>query len=240
MKLSRNRLFEIIEIAEDNDKISHVYDFTMIVIIVLSLIPLAFKETNVVFQIIDKSACVVFILDYLLRWATADKKIGKGALSFFLYPFYPMSIIDLISILPSISIISSGFRVLKVFRLLRTLRVFRVFKAVRYSKSINIIIGVFKKQKRALSTVCILAIAYTLIAALVIFNVEPDSFNNFFDAFYWAVVSLTTMGYGDIYPVTTIGRIVTMVSSVLGIAIIALPSGIITAGFMSELNKVDD
>ncbi len=74
-----------------------------------------------------------------------------------------------------------------------------------------------------------------LISALVIFNVEPDSFETFFDAVYWATVSLTTMGYGDIYPVTTFGRIVTMVSSVFGIAIIALPAGIITAGFMEEL-----
>ena len=78
-----------------------------------------------------------------------------------------------------------------------------------------------------------------MISALVIFNVEPESFNSFFDAIYWATVSLTTMGYGDIYPVTTIGRIVTMVSSVFGIAIIALPSGIITAGYMDEINKKD-
>ena len=97
--------------------------------------------------------------------------------------------------------------------------------------------GVFKSQRKPLLTVGILAAAYILISALVIFNVEPDSFKSFFDAVYWATVSLTTMGYGDIYPVTTIGRIVTMVSSVFGIAIIALPSGIITAGFMEELNS---
>ena len=69
------------------------------------------------------------------------------------------------------------------------------------------------------------------------FNVEPDSFGNYFDAVYWATVSLTTVGYGDIYPVTVFGRIVTMISSVFGIAIIALPSGIITAGVMEELNS---
>ena len=68
---------------------------------------------------------------------------------------------------------------------------------------------------------------------------EPDSFNTFFDAVYWATVSLTTMGYGDIYPVTTIGRVVTMISSIFGIAIIALPAGIIAAGFMDELNKMN-
>lgn len=85
--------------------------------------------------------------------------------------------------------------------------------------------------------VCIMAVAYVLISALIIFNVEPDSFRNYFDAIYWATVSLTTMGYGDIYPVTAAGRAVTMVSSIMGIAIVAMPAGIITSGFMDELNK---
>ena len=79
-----------------------------------------------------------------------------------------------------------------------------------------------------------------LISALVILNLEPDSFDNFFEAIYWATVSLTTMGYGDIYPVTTVGRIFTMLSAAFGIAIVALPAGIITAGYMSELAKETD
>ncbi len=74
-------------------------------------------------------------------------------------------------------------------------------------------------------------------SALVIFNVEPNSFNNFFEAIYWATVSLTTVGYGDLYPVTTIGRVVTMVSSIFGVAVIALPAGIITAGYMKEVEN---
>ncbi len=85
-----------------------------------------------------------------------------------------------------------------------------------------------------------MAVAYVLISALVIYNVEPESFNTFFDAIYWATISLTTVGYGDIYPITTVGRIVTMISSVFGIAIIALPSGVITAGYLAEVNKNED
>lgn len=233
----RKRLFEIIETAKENDRLSNIYDVFMMIVIIASLIPLTSKNDIFTFVIIDKIAVVIFIIDYLLRLFTADLKINKGTFSFFVYPITPMAIIDLLCILPSLSIISNGFRILKIFRLFRTLRVFRVFKAVRYSKSIRMIKGVFKSQKKPLMTVGILAIAYVLISALVIFNVEPDSFKNFFDAVYWATVSLTTMGYGDIYPITTIGRIVTMVSSVFGIAIIALPSGIITAGFMEELNN---
>lgn len=233
----RKRIYEVIETAKEDDRLSNIYDIFMMIVIVASLIPLTSKFDLPVFTVIDKVAVIIFIMDYLLRLLTADLKLHKGAFSFLVYPITPMAIIDLLCILPSLSIISDGFRVLKVFRLFRTLRVFRVFKAVRYSKSIQMIKGVFKSQKKPLITVSVLAIAYVLISALVIFNVEPDSFGNFFDAIYWATVSLTTMGYGDIYPVTTIGRIVTMISSVFGIAIIALPSGIITAGFMEELHK---
>ena len=233
----RTRLFQIIETAQEDDRLSNIYDVFMMIVIVISLIPLAFKSENATFYWIDKIAVVIYIIDYLLRFFTADLKLKKNALSFVLYPITPMALIDMLSILPSLNILQSGFRILKVFRLFRTFRVFRVFKAVRYSKSIRLIKGVFVKQKKPLLTVGLLALAYVLISALVIFNVEPSSFDNFFDAVYWATVSLTTMGYGDIYPITTIGRVVTMVSSVFGIAIIALPSGIITAGLMEELNE---
>jgi voltage-gated potassium channel len=94
-----------------------------------------------------------------------------------------------------------------------------------------------KESKDSLVAVCLLAIGYILVSALVIFNVEPESFKSFFEAIYWATVSLTTVGYGDIYPVSALGRIITMVSSVFGIAIVALPAGIITAGYMTELQK---
>lgn len=92
----------------------------------------------------------------------------------------------------------------------------------------------------ALLAVCSMAGAYILLSALIVFNVEPDTFDTFFEAAYWAVVSLTTVGYGDIYPVSAAGRVVTMLSSFVGIAIVALPAGIITAGYMSELEKQDE
>ena len=117
------------------------------------------------------------------------------------------------------------------------MRVIRVFKAMRYSRSFEIIGNVIRSSRESLSAVCTLAIGYILVSALVIYNVEPDSFSSFFEAIYWATVSLTTVGYGDIYPVSTIGRIVTMVSSIFGIAVVALPAGIITAGYMTEIQK---
>ena len=236
----RKKLFLIIEPVDGVNRLSAIYDFIMMSTIIISVIPLAFKETNIIFQWIDYITVSIFILDYILRLITADYKIKKSVASFFVYPFTPMAIVDLIAILPSLTVLGSGLRLFKLLRLFRTLQVFRTFKFLRYSKSFDIIISTFKKQKKVLSAVATLAIAYIFISALVIYNVEPESFNTFFDAVYWATISLTTVGYGDIYPVTTIGRVVTMISSIFGIAIIALPSGVITAGYMAEINGEDE
>ena len=148
-----------------------------------------------------------------------------------------MAIIDIISILLSLTVINNGFKVLRVLRMLRAFRIFRVFKVARNSKSFEIIGTVLRSSKEQLLAVCALAGGYILISALIIFNVELDSFGGFFDSVYWSTVSLTTVGYGDIYPISTMGRIITMISSILGIAIVALPAGIITAGYMTEIEK---
>jgi len=116
------------------------------------------------------------------------------------------------------------------------LKVFRIIRIFRYSKGIRTIIDILQKSKKALIAVGSLAVGYILISALIIFNIEPGTFNTFFDAVYWATVSLTTVGYGDIYPVTAIGRSIAMLSSFFGIAIVALPAGVVTAEYMKSLN----
>lgn len=239
----RKRIFDIIEASDGSDLASSIYDAVMMVAIFSSLLPLCFKSTNQAFTIAEYVTTILFVLDYLLRLATADFKLKKRAASFVIYPFTFMAIIDLLSILPSFNLLVPGLKILRMLRMLRTLRVLKVlkaFKIFRYSKSISIIINVIKSQREPLIAVGTLAIGYILIAALVIFNVEPETFDDFFEAIYWACVSLTTMGYGDIYPVSVAGRIVTMASSFVGIAIVALPSGIITAGYMDEIKMQSD
>ena len=237
----RKRLYEIISASKGNDKISFIYDIFMIIVIWASLFPLMFKQSVAAFEILDKVCAGIFICDYLLRWWTADYRYSTSSIvSFLRYPFSVMAIIDLVSVLPSLTVLNQSFKLLRLLRMFRTLRVVRAFKLLRYSKNAQIIANVFKKQKGLLSYVLILTISYIIISALVIFNVEPDSFESLFDAIYWATISLTTVGYGDIYPVTEIGRIVTMLSSLFGIAVVALPSGIITAGYMSELNNISE
>ena len=237
----RRRIYEIIGKAESKDVASSIYDVFMLLTIAISLVPLFFKKDNQTFRIIDKVTVTIFIIDYLLRWITADYKLKKKpVVAMILYPFTFMALIDLASILPSLSIINQGFKALRTLRMIRAFRVVRVFKVARYSKSFKIIGNVLKKSKEALLAVCVLALGYIFISALIIYNVEPDSFGNFFDAVYWATVSLTTVGYGDIYPVSTLGRTITMISSIFGIAIVALPAGIITAGYMSEISEKKD
>lgn len=233
----REKIFNIIEARASDSTISRIYDFFMMATILISLLPLTVKVNSTWATTIDFITVVIFIIDYVLRLMTADYKLNKGKKSFIQYPFTFMALVDLISILPSITLLNGGLKVLRIFRLMRTFRVFRVFKGFRYSKSIRIVISVFKKQKDTLLVVCSFAVAYIIVCALIIFNVEPDTFNTFFDAIYWSTVTLTTVGFGDIFAVSVAGRIITMISSVVGIAIVALPAGIITAGYMEEINS---
>ena len=199
-----------------------IYDTFMFTVIFMSIIPLAFVKQQSWMTLIDRITVIIFIVDYILRWFVADKLSNKLN-KFILYPLTPMAIIDLLSILPSITLLNSSFKLLKIFRLFKSLRLLKILKLVRYSKSITMICNVFKKQKETFITILVMAITYILVSALVIINVEPETFPTYFDALYWATISLTTVGYGDVYAVTTIGKIITMISSFLGIAVVALP-----------------
>lgn len=211
-----------------------MYDSVMIFVILASFVPLVFKHQTDVLRIIDHVTVGIFIIDYLVRWVASSLSETKSAPRAVLtYPLQPMAIIDLLSILPSIVLISPAFKALRVLRLIRALRVFRI---IRYSKNIRILVNVFRKQRQSLTAVGCLAVGYIFISAIVIFQIEPNTFDDFFDAVYLATVSLTTVGYGDIFATSDIGRLITMISAFMGIAIVALPAGIITAGYMDELN----
>ena len=220
----------------ERNKIGSFYDYVMMSLIFLSLVPLCFKYQTGTMIWIDRITVTVFILDYFIRWVSAGYKY-KTRISYFYYPFTPFAVIDLLSILPSLIVLNSGFKLFRLFRLVRILKVCKAFKVFRYSKSVGIIVRVIKNEKSELLAVGTLAIGYIVISALIIFNAEPDTFPSFFDAIYWATMSLTTVGYGDLYPISSIGRWITMISSFFGIAVVALPAGIITAGYMNEIRK---
>ncbi len=238
----RETIYGIIE-PQNKKPFSGVYDMVMLLAIVIGIFPLMFRTHTKLFWYFDLISGVCFIVDYVLRWITADftSKKSKGV-AFMLYPFTPMAIIDLLSILPFFNLIAPSF---KIVRISRFLKVLRVIKFIRYFEPLGIILAVIRKQGKILCTVLSLAIFYIFITALIMFNAEEDInpetgqylFSNFFDAFYWAACTLTTVGYGDLYPVSNIGRVISIISSMVGIAIIALPSGIVTAGYMDELKS---
>lgn len=208
------------------------YDSFMIFAIILSLVPLCFHASYFIFVVIEYATTSVFIADYILRWITSDHLYDRYA--YIRYPFSFFAVIDLISILPTFAPVNAGLRLLRLLRLAKALK---ALKILRYSKSIERIIRVIHRERRPLLAVCALAIGYVVISAMIMFQVEPDSFGTFFDALYWAMVTLTTVGYGDVYPHTEIGRLVSMLAACVGIAIVALPTSIITAGYTAELNE---
>lgn len=238
----RKKLYVFLNRSPQKKGWSQVYNILMMVAIAASIIPLTFRDFHPWFKTVEIITVSFFLLDYLLRWVTADYKLRKGALSFLIYPFTPMAIVDLLSMMPAIHLIGSGF---KVFRLTRLLRILRVFKFLRYSDKVEVFLKVIRKERQVLLSVLCIAIFYVFVTALLMFNTEPrfnpetgeETFRHFFDALYWATVTLTTVGYGDLCPVTDIGRFVSMMSSIFGVAIIALPSGVITASYLEELRN---
>lgn len=225
------------QINNDKAKLNSYYNLFMLIIIILSLLSLVFKTNYTILKYVDYFTVSIFIIDYILRWITSNYSLKKGFKSFIIYPFTPWAIIDLLSIIPTFNIIPRTFKIFRAFRITKLLRGLRLLRIFRISKELQLLLNIFKKEKNALISFGILAAGYIFITALIIFNVEPDTFNNFFDAIYWATVSLTTVGYGDIYATTTIGKIITMISSLFGIALVAMPASIITAGLLEELNN---
>ncbi|MBO4362138.1 MAG: ion transporter [Paludibacteraceae bacterium] len=232
----RKNIFEVVE-TESTSLVSKIYDWAMLVFIVASLVPLAFREQIIALVWLDRISVSIFIVDYLLRWLTADYKLTTTAKwkAFLLYPITPFAVVDLLSILPSFSLFNRAFKLLRITRLLKILRIFRF---VRYSENMQILLKVLHKERHILFTVFLIAIAYIVVTALIMFNVEESAmFEDFFDALYWATTTLTTVGYGDIYPSTDIGRVISMLSAIFGVAVIALPSGVITASYLEELRE---
>ncbi len=231
----KRRIFEVIEVSNIGDESSRAYDVVITTAVIVGLLPMTLKSDNLYTKIIEILTGLIFLSDYCVRVYTADYKMGyKSIKAYIAYVTTPLAIFDLLAILPVISLFIpvSGF-----IRLLKLFRFFRVFKLIRYSKTMIVITNVIRKVKEQLLAVLILIIVYIFVSAMLVFQLEPDLFNTFFDALYWATISITTIGYGDISPVTSIGRMITMISALMGMAVIALPTGIITAAYMNEITR---
>lgn len=244
MKIKK-RVFEIIQIGKKDDFASKFFDIFITVIITLNILVLfleTFSELDTFYSVlhgIELITILIFCVEYLLRIWTADylypdKTKGKAVLKFLLS--YD-GIIDLLTILPFFFL--SGF---VAFRMLRVVRIFNLFRINTQYDSFNVITTVlYDKKNQILSSVFIILVLM-LSSSLCMYGaeheVQPDQFKNAFSGIWWSVSTLLTVGYGDIYPVTTLGKAMAIIIGFLGVGVVAIPTGIISAGFVEQYTKI--
>ena len=244
MKIKK-RVFEIIQIGKKDDFASKFFDIFIAVIITLNILVLfleTFSELDTFYPVLHRIELItilIFCVEYLLRIWTADylypdKTKGKAVLKFLLS--YD-GVIDLLTILPFFFL--SGF---VAFRMLRVVRIFNLFRINTQYDSFNVITTVlYDKKNQILSSVFIILVLM-LSSSLCMYGaeheVQPDQFKNAFSGIWWSVSTLLTVGYGDIYPVTTLGKAMAIIIGFLGVGVVAIPTGIISAGFVEQYTKI--
>lgn len=185
---------------------------------------------------------VIFTTEYLLRFWVADLTYPNRPAwrSRIKYVLSPMGLIDLLAIVPFYLpwFVKLDLRFLRVLRLFRLVR---IFKMAHYSFSIRLLARIFSDKKRELFITLIGSFIIILLSSSIMYefehSIQPDKFPNIFATFWWAIATLTTIGYGDVYPVTAMGQFLAAVVAIFGIGMIAIPTGIISAGFLEELQK---
>ncbi len=235
----RTRIYEIVTRPKRGDNTSCLYDLFIVIVSIVSIAPALFHANSLgenaqrALEVIDIITVYILSFDYLLNWMTFDIAKGKRGkwTEFLKYPFTLTAIINLLSILPTLNLLPNGFL------FLRALRIIRLF---RYSRHLTIIVNVFVQERKTLSSILILALAYIFATALIMFTFEPETFDSFVDALYWSTITLTTVGFGDITPTSDLGYILTSITSIVGIFVFALPAGIVTGGFLKQLKDREE
>ena len=246
MKKLKHRIFEIINKAENGDTASSIFDWMIMSLIALSILTIILDsfqnihdQFRTVFQVFEVITVIVFTLEYILRIWTADLLYPVAKHPRLKYCFSFMAIIDLLAILPFyLPFFSADLRFLRMMRLFRLFRLLRVFKLGRYVEALHIIVKVIRSSGPQLIMSVVICSFVMLFSAIIMYEVEnpvqPEQFPTVISSLWWAICTLTTVGYGDVYPITPVGRFFASVISLVGIGIIAIPTGIIAAGF----NKV--
>lgn len=184
------------------------------------------------FELFELVSVIIFAIEYIfhLLYAYAERRLWQYVFSF-------LGLIDLISILPFFM----GNLHLTFFKVLRLFRMLRILKIYRYSEHIQTIISVIRNKMEYLSAIMLTTAVVLFFCAYATYHfeheIQPDKFPNIFAALWWGVATLTTIGYGDIYPITVGGKVMASILALLGIALIAIPSGILSAGFVEIMEK---
>jgi len=244
--MSRKRVFDIIQIGQEKDLASRAFDIFIVVNILLN-ITLMFMQTfdelsawKTQMHTLELVTVLFFVIEYVLRIWTADYLFPDSSPSHarlrFLLSFD--GIVDLLTILPFFFL--SGF---VAFRMLRVVRIFHLFRINNTTDSFNVIKSVLlEKRNQILSSVFIITIlmlASSLFMYSAEHNAQPENFKNAFSGIWWSMSTLLTVGYGDIYPITMAGKIMAIVIAFLGVGVVAIPTGIISAGFVQQYTNAE-
>ncbi|MEZ5425713.1 MAG: ion transporter [Pyrinomonadaceae bacterium] len=247
----RKKVWEIVEAPERDDKPKKkldMFDIFIFILILLNAVAVILEtvkslEQNYLeyFYWFEVFSVVIFTIEYLMRlWSsTSQPEYSHPFWGRLRFVFTPLAMIDLLAILPFFLAFSALD--LRFIRTLRFFRLFRVFKLVRYSSSITLFGKVLKHRKEELIvTASIVLLLMVLSASFMYFaehEAQPEAFSDIPTSMWWAIVTLTTVGYGDVFPVTTLGKIFAAIIAVLGIGMFALPTGILGASFVEELEQ---
>lgn len=251
MKQVKKRVFHIIQIGTVDDLPSRSFDIFIVCVIFLNLFATFFATFSIsegartAINIVEWVTVIIFTIEFLLRIWTAEylypNRRGVVAKLRFLISFY--GLVDLLTILPAYLplVFPSGA---VAFRMFRVIRIFRLFKINAKYDAFNIITDVLKVKRRQLFSSMIMIFILMAAASLCMYGLEheaqPEVFRNAFSGIWWSASTILTIGYGDIAPVTTVGRIMSMMISFLGVGMVAIPTGIISAGFVEQYQKIRD
>ena len=241
----RKRIFEIIQIGNREDFPSRAFDIGIVIAIVANITVLlldTFDELSAydgLFRVIEIVTVLIFCVEYALRIWTADilypdetkgRAIVKFILSF-------DGIVDLLTILPFFFLSGMG-----ALRFLRVARIFHLFRINTQYESFQVITSVLKEKKNAILYSVFIIIVLILAASLTMYSVEhtaqPEAFKNAFSGIWWSVSTVFTVGYGDIYPITVLGRVMGVIITFLGVGAVAIPTGILSAGFVEHYSRL--
>jgi voltage-gated potassium channel len=197
--------------------------FTSVIVVMLDSVQSIHQRHGELFKYLEWGYSILFTIEYILRLISIKRPWS--------YVLSPLGIIDLLALIPSyLGIFISGAQSLLVFRALRLLRVFRIFKLSRFLTEINFLTVALKGSVRKISIFLLTVLTLAVILGSVMYLVErrQNGFSNIPESIYWAIVTITTVGYGDISPVTPVGKLLASVVMLIGYAIIAVPTGILT------------
>lgn len=245
----KERALQFIEKGAHGSKLNRAFEYGIMLLIVLNILAVIIQTMPGLgdrfafqFRVFEIFSVLIFSFEYLVRIYVSDltHTASNRFKSVFKFIFSPYGIIDLLAIIPFYLPFFIAVD-LRFLRLIRLLRFTRIIKINRYNNSIHLLYVVLKEKRSELLVTVYITFLMLLLSSFLMYYVEgeaqPDKFSSVVASFWWAIATLTTVGYGDVYPITTLGKVISSMVALLGIGIVALPTGIVSAGFMEKLEK---